>query len=141
MTHIVCPHCDSVNRVPPERLAAHPQCGKCHSKLFNKQPAALTGSRLERHIQRNDIPVVTDFWAAWCGPCKMMEPIFAQACAKLEPRIRFAKVDTESDQEIAMKYGIRGIPTMILFKNGSEADRVSGAMDFANLLSWINTHM
>jgi thioredoxin 2 len=137
--HIVCPHCDAVNRVPPERLGAGARCGKCHRPLFEGRPLELNPASFERHVTRNDIPVVVDFWAQWCGPCHMMAPAFAQAAAELEPRVRLAKLDTEAAQGIAARYGIRGIPTLIMFRGGREIARQSGAMDHGTLLGWINS--
>lgn len=141
LLHIVCPHCHTVNRIPSERLAQHPRCGKCKQALFTGQPLDLTGANFQQHISRNDIPVVVDFWAAWCGPCKMMAPAYAQAAASLEPRVRFAKLDTEREQGIAGQFNIRSIPTLILFKGGREIARQSGAMNAGDIARWINSHI
>lgn len=139
--HIVCPHCDAVNRVPSERLGGGARCGKCHRALFEGRPLELDPARFDRHVTRSDIPVVVDFWAQWCGPCHMMAPVFAQAARELEPRVRLAKLDTEAAQGIAARYGIRGIPTLILFRGGREVARQSGAMDRGMLLDWINSKL
>jgi thioredoxin 2 len=139
--HIVCPHCNAVNRVPAERLGAGAKCGKCHSPLFQGKPVELDAAGFEQHVTRNDIPVVVDFWAQWCGPCHMMAPVFAQAAVELEPRIRLAKLDTEAQQSIAMRYGIRSIPTLIVFRGGREVARQPGAMDLRSLIGWISAQV
>ncbi|MBS0319939.1 MAG: thioredoxin TrxC [Proteobacteria bacterium] len=139
--HIVCPHCAATNRVPEARLAQHPSCGQCHQPLFDGRPIELTPDNFDAQIARNDIPVVVDFWAEWCGPCKMMAPQFARAAGEMEPRVRFAKLDTEAAQEIAGRYGIRSIPTMIVFKGGREVARQSGAVDAASLVRWLTPHI
>jgi thioredoxin 2 len=135
--HIVCPHCGATNRLPQERLADRPTCGKCKQSLFDGHPVSLTESDFDRQIGKSDIPVVVDFWAAWCGPCKMMAPQFERAAKELEPSVRLAKLDTEAAQGIAARYGIRSIPTMIAFKGGREVSRQTGAMDAGSIVRWV----
>jgi len=138
--HVVCPHCNGVNRVPEDRLAAGPRCGKCKRPLFDGHPVNLTAASFERHVARSDLPVLVDFWAPWCGPCKMMAPVFQQAAAELEPRLRLAKVNTEEEPRLAARYGIRSIPTLVLFRGGREVARQAGAMDLASLVAWARQH-
>lgn len=138
--HIVCPHCDAVNRVPRERLAEKPSCGSCHKDLFTARPLELDSKRFHKHITRSDVPVLVDFWAAWCGPCKMMAPAFQEAAARLEPNLRLAKVDTDAAQDVAARYNIRSIPTLILFRNGAEVARQPGAMDARSIVAWAESH-
>lgn len=138
--HVVCAHCDSINRVPGARLDGGGKCGKCGQVLLDGQVFALTLASFNRHVTRSDLPVVVDFWAAWCGPCKMMAPVFAQAAQQLKTRARFAKVDTEADQQLAMQFSIRSIPTLAMFSNGQEVARSAGAMDLAGLTAWVQQH-
>jgi thioredoxin 2 len=137
--HIVCPQCHTTNRVPAERLDQAPTCGKCKSPLFDAHPIELDGTSFERHIGANDIATVVDFWAPWCGPCKMMAPHFERAARELEPRVRLAKLNTKEEQGLAARYGVRSIPTLIAFKGGKEIARQAGAMDSASLVRWIRS--
>ncbi|MCX7628258.1 MAG: thioredoxin TrxC [Methylophilaceae bacterium] len=135
--HLVCPHCTAINRVPSARLTGHPLCGKCHRPLFDGHPVELDEAAFERHLQANDIPLLVDFWAPWCGPCKMMAPAFVQATGLLEPHIRLAKVNTDAVPELASRYAIRSIPTLLLFRNGREVARQAGAMGAADIVRWV----
>ncbi len=139
--HIVCPHCHAVNRVPADRLAQDPRCGQCHQPLFSGHPVALTAATFGKHIQRSDIPVLVDFWAPWCGPCKMMAPQFEQAARLLEPGVRLAKVDTEAEQQLGAQFGIRSIPTLALFSGGREIARQPGAMGAQEIVRWVQAHL
>jgi thioredoxin 2 len=134
--HIVCPHCDGVNRVPAVKLGEQPTCGKCKQPLFDAHPLELGSKNFAQHISRNDIPVLVDFWAPWCGPCRMMAPAFAQAAKQLEPGMRLAKLNTEEAQELAARHNIRSIPTLALFAGGLEIARQAGAMDAAGIVRW-----
>ncbi|MDC8756331.1 thioredoxin TrxC [Janthinobacterium fluminis] len=134
--HIVCPHCDAVNRLPAARLGQQPSCGKCQKDLFGGQAVELASARFLKHIERNDIPVLVDFWAPWCGPCRSMAPAYALAAQQLEPRFRVVKVNTEAAQDIGARFAIRSIPTLALFRNGREVARQAGAMDAANIMAW-----
>jgi thioredoxin 2 len=134
--HIVCPNCDAINRLPAARLDDAAQCGKCHRALFEGTPLELDATRFERHASRNDIPLLVDFWAPWCGPCQMMAPQFEEAARQLEPRMRLAKVNTEAEPSLGARFGIRSIPTMAIFQNGREIARQSGAMQSADIQRW-----
>lgn len=135
--NLVCPSCLAVNRIPSERLDQAPKCGKCGTPLHSGLPLDLTAGSFDRFVTRNDLPVLVDFWASWCGPCKMMAPVFKQLGGELASQVRFAKVETEAEQALAARYNIRSIPTLVLFKNGSEATRMSGALDATGLKRWL----
>ena len=136
---VACPTCNTLNRAPREKLAAGAsgKCGNCGSPLFGGHPVALNAQSFETHAAKSDIPLVVDFWAPWCGPCKAMAPQFEQAAGHLEPTVRLAKVNTEDEQALAGRFGIQAIPTMILFKHGKEVARQSGAMNAAGIESWV----
>jgi thioredoxin 2 len=139
--HVVCPHCFAVNRVPTDRLHQGPNCGKCHQPLFPGHPVELDEARFDAYLTKNDLPVLVDFWAPWCGPCRMMAPAFAHAASQLAPRVLLAKLNTDEAQETAARYGIRSIPTMILFHQGREVARHSGAVGTAEIVRWTQNHL
>lgn len=134
---LACPQCLAVNRVPDTRVADNPKCGKCASPLLPGQPVDLTAANFDSFIQKSSLPVVVDFWAGWCGPCKMMAPVFQKLAAEMNTQIRFAKVETEAHPQVSMRLHIRSIPTLILFKQGVEVARTAGAMDAMALKRWL----
>ncbi|MEJ2115962.1 MAG: thioredoxin TrxC [Gammaproteobacteria bacterium] len=141
LAHITCPHCNAVNRMPNSKLSQHPKCGICHQHLFVGKPLELSSVNFSKIINKTDVPIVVDFWAPWCGPCKMMAPIFEKAAASIEPKARLAKLNTETAQDIAATYNIRSIPTLVVFKKGKEVARQSGALDQQNLKRFVEANL
>ncbi len=138
--HLVCPHCAAINRLPAARLAESPQCGQCKRALFTGRPLALDAAGFERQLARSDLPLLVDFWAPWCGPCRMMAPAFEQAAAQIEPAARLLKIDTEAEPALGARHGIRSIPTLALFRGGREVARQAGAIGAADIVRWFRQH-
>jgi thioredoxin 2 len=134
---LVCPHCQAVNRLPGTRLSARPKCGRCHQPLFTGEPLELDAAAFERHIQSTTVPVVVDFWAPWCAPCRQMAPHYAQAAIELEPNVRLLKLNTENAPTVADRHAIRSIPTLIAFRGGRELARHSGALPGGEIVRWV----
>jgi thioredoxin 2 len=141
--HVVCPHCDAVNRAPADKLVpgVRGKCGNCGKALFDGHPAALGEARFQTHLQKSDLPLLVDFWAPWCGPCRMMAPMFEEAASALEPRVRFIKINTEEAPRLSQALNIRSIPTLALFVHGKEAARQAGAMDANGIKRWVTGHL
>jgi thioredoxin 2 len=137
----MCPNCGGLNNIPEAKLNDNPKCGKCKKPLYKGEPILMTGAQLTRAIEKTDELLVEDFWATWCGPCQQIAPTFEQVAAQLEPKARFIKIETEKEQAISAKYDIRSIPTLAIFKNGKEVDRVSGALNAPDFTNWVNQYL
>ncbi len=138
--HLVCTSCGARNRLPAVRLNSNPVCGKCKKPFFTGQPAELGSQNFIHFVSHNDLPVLIDFWAPWCGPCKMMGPAFEKAAKSLEPQVRLAKVNIDEAQDLAARYAVQSIPTLMLFRQGKDYARQNGAMDTGSIVSWVQTH-
>lgn len=139
--HLSCCQCLATNRIPESRLSQSPSCGRCHAPLFSGKPVDVDMAAFDRILANTDLPLVVDFWAEWCGPCKMMAPVFAQAAAELEPACLLLKVNTESAQALAARYAVRSIPTLLVIKQGKEVARQAGALDLSRLKAWAGSYL
>jgi thioredoxin 2 len=139
-TNVTCPKCNATNRIPTDRLVDQPKCGKCKKTLFSGSPMELTSANVAAVLNHNELPVLVDCWAPWCGPCKNFAPVFEQAARELEPRIRLAKLNTEAQQQVAGRWRIQSIPTLLLFRQGKEVARLSGAVPLGQLKQWLSQH-
>lgn len=138
---LVCPNCATINQFPAERLQEGPKCSRCKSLLMNRAPVSVNSETLQKHIQQSGVPVLVDFWAPWCGPCKMFAPVYSEFAKQAEPNMRLVKLDTEANQQAAAQYGIRSIPTLAIFKNGQEIARMSGALNQQQLSQWVSQQL
>lgn len=139
--NIVCPHCHATNRIPSDKELAKANCGKCKKSMLDTHPIHLDSNSFFKHLNNNQIPLLVDYYASWCGPCKILAPVFENVATHYPLRIRFAKVNTESEQQLAAQAGIRGVPTLILYHQGKIINQVSGALSEPQLIQWINQHL
>jgi thioredoxin 2 len=141
MQHIVCPHCATTNRLPPDKPVQAARCGACHGALFAGQPAPANAAQFDKHRRGNDIAVLVDVWAPWCGPCRIMAPMFERAAAELEPKVRLIKINADEEPQIASELGVAGIPALLLLRGGQIIARTSGAMTTQNIVAWTRSHL
>jgi thioredoxin 2 len=141
LIHITCPSCQAKNRIPAAKLGARPTCGACKAQLFPGAPFDIDEAQLNKHLKNDEVPLLVDFWAPWCAPCRMMAPMFADAARQMSPQVRFAKLDTEQHQAVGSRFQIRGIPLIILFHQGREVARQPGAMDAKSIVGWVSQHL
>jgi thioredoxin 2 len=134
---IACPHCAGLNRIPAEKRAAAPVCGKCKQPLFSGEPVEITSANFDNLVQKSELPIVLDFWASWCGPCLNFAPVFSQAARELEPNFRFGKINTEQQQQLAAQFQIRSIPTLMLFQQGTMIAQLAGALPNSQFYQWL----
>lgn len=138
--HYTCPHCSAINRLPQSNFTQG-KCGQCKQALFTGAPVNLTSASFSRFLQKNDLPVIVDFWAGWCGPCQMMAPVFQQLAGQMQTMARFAKVDTEANQNLAASHNIRSLPSLVIYHQGKEIERLAGALPAAQLQQWLERHL
>jgi len=139
--HAVCPSCNAVNRIPAQRRGKEISCGKCHVPMFGSDPRSVNSAAFTAQLSRSEVPVVVDFWAPWCGPCKAMAPVFTQVSARMGSRAQFIKVNTDEESALGAQYGIRSIPTLAIFQSGREVARISGSLPAVSLEQWIDSHI